>query len=244
MNYLAQDAPEVQFAAKEVCREMARPSSDGWRKLKILARFILERTAVVWQFAWQDEAELVLRAFSDSDWAGCRKTRRSTSGGVLMVGSHCLKTWSSTQAPIALSSAEAEYYAMVEATTRAIGLRAMLLEVGVTCSGPTELHSDSSAARGFASRKGVGKMRHLEVRHLWLQSQVSSQQVVLRRVAGEANPADLMTKYLGVREVSKHLKSMGIQWISRGRTTTAAEGGCQDNPMLQTFDPGVEQGVV
>jgi hypothetical protein len=241
MNYLAQDAPEVQFAAKEVCREMARPTRDGWRKLKILARFILERSAVVWQFVWQDEVE-VLRAFSDSDWAGCRKTRRSTSGGVLLLGSHCLKTWSSTQAPIALSSAEAEYYAMVEATTRAVGLRAMLSELGVVSCGPIELHSDSSAARGFASRKGVGRMRHLEVRHLWLQAEVSGQRVVLRRVAGEANPADLLTKYLGIRDVSKHLEFMNLHWISRNRITSAAEGGCRENPTFQTFDPSTDKG--
>ncbi len=102
----------------------------------------------------------------------------------MLVGSHCLRTWSSTQAPVALSSAEAEYYAMVDATTRAVGIRAMLLELGVLCRGPIELFSDSSAARGFTARKGLGKMRHLEVRHLWLQAEVSSHRVVLRRVAG------------------------------------------------------------
>ena len=152
-----------------------------------------------------------------------------------MLGGHCLKTWSSTQAPIALSSAEAEYYAMVEATTRATGVRTMLTELGVLCVGPTELHSDSSAARGFASRKGVGKMRHLGVRHLWLQSEVSGQRVLLRRVAGEANPADLMTKYLGVRDVLKHLERLNLRWISRNRITVPAEGGCRDSTPFQNF---------
>jgi hypothetical protein len=236
-NYLAQDAPDLQFAAKEVCRDMARPTLNSWKKLKVLARFVLSREAVRWHFGWQDEAEVVLAVFSDSDWAGCRKTRRSTSGGVLLVGSHCLRTWSSTQAPVALSSAEAEYYAMVDAATRAVGLRAMLLELGVVCHGPTELYSDSSAARGFAARKGLGKMRHLEVRHLWLQAEVSSHKVVLRRVAGEANPADLMTKYLGAKDVLKHLKALNLRWISRSLTTTAAEGGCQDVAAFQTFEP-------
>jgi hypothetical protein len=234
LNYLAQDAPEVQVAAKEVCRDMAKPNQDSWRKLKILARFILERESVVWSFEWQDEVDLVLRVFSDSDWAGCRRTRRSTSGGAIMLGGHCLKTWSSTQAPIALSSAEAEYYAMVEAATRALGLRSMLEEVGIGLSGAVELWSDSSAARGFASRKGVGKMRHLEVRHLWLQSEVSGQRVLLRRVAGEANPADLMTKYLGAKDILKHLKCLSIRWISRNRITVPAEGACQDQPSFQT----------
>ena len=114
---------------------------------------------------------------------------------------------------------------MVEAATRALGLRSMLEEVGIGLSGPVELWSDSSAARGLASRKGVGKMRHLEVRHLWLQAEVSGQRVLLRRVAGEANPADLLTKYLGIRDVLKHLGSMNLRWISRNRITSAAEVG-------------------
>jgi hypothetical protein len=226
-NYLAQDAPELQYAAKEVCRDMARPNFDSWKKLKILARFVLEREAVIWRFDWQYEVGSVLRVFSDSDWAGCRRTRRSTSGGVVSIGSHCLKTWSSTQAPIALSSAEAEYYAMAEAATRGVGLRSMLQELGIVVVGPLELHSDSSAARCFASRKGVGRMRHLEVRHLWLQAEVGSQKVQLKRIAGEANPADLLTKYLCLRDVLKHLKALNIQWISRTRVPNAAEGGCQ-----------------
>lgn len=239
MNYLAQDAPEIQYAAKEVCRDMAKPSHDSWRKLKILARFILERESVVWRFEWQDDVDLVLRVFSDSDWAGCRRTRRSTSGGAVMLGGHCLKTWSSTQAPIALSSAEAEYYAMVEAATRTLGLRSMLEEVGIGLSGAVELWSDSSAARSFASRKGVGRMRHLEVRHLWLQAEVSGQRVLLRRVAGEANPADLLTKYLGVKEVFRHLLTLNLHWISRNRITDPAEGGCRDEAPFQSLNSQV-----
>jgi hypothetical protein len=233
-NYLAQDAPELQFAAKEVCRDMARPSVGSWKKLKVLARFVLERVSVRWQFRWQEEVECVLRVFSDSDWAGCRRTRRSTSGGLIMVGAHCVKAWSSTQAPIALSSAEAEYYAMVEAATRGAGLRSMLGELGIAVLGCTELMSDSSAARCFAARRGVGRMRHLEVRHLWLQEEVSNHRVLLRRVAGEANPADLMTKYLNVRQVLKCLEFMGLRWISRNRITDPAEGGCRDKASFQS----------
>ncbi len=224
LNYLAQDSPDVQFAAKEVCRDMARPNQGSWRRLKALARFLLERETVIWKFAWQ-EGEPELALYSDSDWAGCRRTRRSTSGGVVMLGGHCVKAWSSTQAPIALSSAEAEYYAMVEASTRAMGLRTMLREVGVKTSGPIFLYSDSSAARSFASRRGLGRMRHMEVRHLWLQSAVAGQEVLVRRVSGEDNPADLLTKYLSVREVCRRLGQLSIQWIGRNRLTIAAEGG-------------------
>jgi hypothetical protein len=232
LNYIAQDSPEIMFAAKEVCREMAKPSTGSWNKLKMLSRFVLGREAVVWQYPWQcEEPELAL--YTDSDWAGCRRTRRSTSGGVVLLGRHCLKAWSSTQAPIALSSAEAEYYSMVEGSTRTVGLRSMLAELGMSVQGPIVLHSDSSAARSFASRRGLGRMRHLDVRHLWLQSEVSGQRIQLRRVAGEDNPADLLTKYLGIRDIVKHLECLSLQWVGRNLQEVAAEGGCRNPQALQ-----------
>ena len=59
-----------------------------------------------------------LEIYSDSDWGGHWGGRKSTSGGCVMFGGHCLKTLSSTQGAVALSSAEAEFYALVEAVLR------------------------------------------------------------------------------------------------------------------------------
>ena len=59
---------------------------------------------------FSDFSPIVIRAYVDSDWAGCRKIRKSTSGGVLMLGTTAVRGWSTNQAVIALSSWEAEYY--------------------------------------------------------------------------------------------------------------------------------------
>jgi len=64
--------------------------------------------------------------WSDTDFAGCRNERKSTSGGVIMFGGHCLKSWSLTQKVIALSSGEAEYYGLVKSGSQGIGIRALL----------------------------------------------------------------------------------------------------------------------
>ena len=111
----------------------------------------------------------------------------------------------------------------------------MLIELGIVVCGPLCLYTDSSAARFFAARRGVGRMRHLEVRHLWLQEEISSHRVQLRKVAGEANPADLMTKYLSIRQVLKCLEFLGLRWISRNRITDPAEGGCRDKASFQSL---------
>jgi hypothetical protein len=211
VNYLAQDCPDIQFPAKEVCREMSKPTPASWRKLKALARFLLRRGAVVLKFGWQPDG-LPILVFTDSDWAGCRRTRKSTSGGAIMIGGHCIRTWSTTQAPIALSSAEAEYYAMVEGAVKAKGLESMLKELGMFQDEPLTLLSDSSAARAFASRRGLGRMRHMETRMLWLQAEVQQQRIQLDKVLGKENPADLMTKYLSENEIREHLRRLSLFW--------------------------------
>ena len=112
-NYLAADFPNLQFATKEVCRDMAAPSGRAHERLKRLARYLVGVREVVWYYRWQtaDVRDLVVSV--DSDGAGCRRTRKSTSGGCIVLGGHALKSWSGTQATVAMSSAEAEYYALV-----------------------------------------------------------------------------------------------------------------------------------
>ena len=88
-----------------------------------------------------------------------------------MLGAHCLKTWCLNEAAIALSSAEAEYYAMVEGATRGLGMRTMMAELGVSCG--IFLVTDSSAAKSLGSRRGTGRIRHFETRWLWLQAEVA-----------------------------------------------------------------------
>ena len=113
LNYMSADMPDIQFACKEACREMSNPTEKSWEKLKKIGRYLVGRRRVVWRYPWTDEVGQ-WRVCTDSDWAGDLETRKSTSGGILMLGGHCIKTWSCTQDPLAMSSCEAEYYALAE----------------------------------------------------------------------------------------------------------------------------------
>ena len=210
MNFLAQDCPDLQFPAKEICRVMSCPTEQSWNKVKKLARYLVGRRALVFRYEWQHEGHPI-RLYTDSDWAGCRRTRKSTSGGIIMMGGHCIKSWSSTQGPLALSSAEAEYYSMVEGVLRARSLQTIGAEIGMPeIDKEIILETDSSAAKSFVSRRGLGKMRHMEARFLWLQGEVLKKKVRVLKVKGEDNPADLLTKYLPEAAISKCLKRMNV----------------------------------
>ena len=76
-----------------------------------------------------------------------------------MLGSHCIKTWSSSQGAVALSSAEAELYGMIEGVIKAKGLISLAKELGfLDLVNVIHLGTDSTAAKSFVSRQGFGKM--------------------------------------------------------------------------------------
>ena len=112
-NYLCQDRSDIQFAVKELCRTMAEPTQGNWAAVKRLGRYLVGRNRMVIRYGYQDEVS-EMAIWTDTDFAGCAKTRKSTSGGVAMFGNHMVKSWCSTQAIVALSSGEAEYYGIVK----------------------------------------------------------------------------------------------------------------------------------
>ena len=91
----------------------------------------------------------------------------------------------------------------------------MLRELGWPGSPVAELLTDSSAAKSFVSRKGLGKMRHIEIRDLWLQREVGQGHLVVSKVAGTENPADTMTKFLSWRAIRSRLArvNLSFDWV-------------------------------
>ena len=133
-----------------------------------------------------------------------------------MLGSHCIKTWSSSQGAVALSSAEAEFYGMIEGVIKAKGLISLAKELGfMDLVNVVHLGTDSTAAKSFVSRQGFGKMKHIEIRDMWLQKEVRDGKVEVRKVPGDKNPADLMTKILSTKDIQSRLDKMNLvaTWI-------------------------------
>ena len=195
-NYLSTDRLDAHFACKEICRWMATPSEHSWKAMKRLCRYLSGLPRLVYVYR-QQEVELV-DIYTDIDWAGCPKTRKSTSGGCLMLGRHTLKHWSSTQSGVSLSSGEAEFHGVVKGAGMGLGYQALLQDLGIHAE--LRVWTDSSAAIGIAGRQGLGKLRHLDTHTLWLQQAVRSKRLELKKVLGTANPADVLTKHSLTRE--------------------------------------------
>ena len=98
-----------------------------------------------------------LDVYSDADHAGCKRTRKSTSGTVVMHGHHMIRSSSTTQKVISLSSGESEFYALVKASAETVGILSILKEWGIDVS-HSQVWGDASAALGIVGRKGLGNV--------------------------------------------------------------------------------------
>ena len=120
--WLALIRPDISYATKELSRDLTAPTTESITKVKHLLRYIAGTKGYCQRLRPNVTLEssnctLDLDCYVDSDWAGCRSTRKSTSGNC------CFKFWtqlvsfgSRTQGTIALSSGEAELYAIGQGT--------------------------------------------------------------------------------------------------------------------------------
>ena len=204
-----QDRLDVSFAVKELSRQQSCPIESDGESLKRLGRYLIGAPRLVQLFRVQGESQLV--TYVDTNFAGCLRTRKSTSGGMIMHGGNVVKHWSSAQSVIALSSGEAEYYGLVKGGSNVMGIKAMCSDLGVMLKGSLVLATDASAAKAIAQRRGLGKVRHIEVNQLWLQEHVSNGIFEVINVTGSDNPADLLTKHLCSDDMAKHLSKSGFE---------------------------------
>ena len=138
-----------------------------------------------------------------------------------MIGQNLVKSWSKTQTLIATSSAESELYAAVKVTSESLGVMSLLQDLGYypRCT----VHADASAALGIIARRGLGKVRHLDVSHLWIQEIVAKKEVKYEKVAGSKNPADLFTKgTLTQQVIESHTQALSNDFVE-GRAAVAAK---------------------
>ncbi len=127
----------------------------------------------------------------------------------MVLGRHLIKSWSTAQSTIALSSGEAEFYALVEGASRSLGVQALMEDMGMVAK--VVLKSDSSAGKAISLRKGTGKLRHVQVKYLWIQQETYEKRIEIQKVKGTENPADVCTKYLKGEDMYKVLKKFGVR---------------------------------
>ena len=151
--------------------------------------------------------KLVVR--TDGNWTGQdNEDQKCFSCVVVRFGEHVIDVVCSKQDVVSLSAPESEFYAMSSGGIHGIDTKNIFSDLQIDVS--VRLETDSTSACGFCRHRGVGRLRHLQKKELWLQDQVAAKNIEMGRVPSEDNEADLSTKYLERDRIKKCETKMGM----------------------------------
>ena len=131
----------------------------------------------------------------------------------MVRGSHCLHHWSRTQTTVALSSGEAELNSALKGGTELIGAQTLMAELNI--SAHPELLGDSSACFGTLHREGTGRVKHLEIKQLWLQAKIKEGALTFTKIPREVNAADSLAKSWVNADGVRHFSSIGFHALAQ-----------------------------
>ena len=210
LAYLSQDRPDLLVLGKELAKGLKKPTQAHFQMLKRGVRYLRSHPRLVHLFSNQDKFTQ-LEVWVDADHAGCIRSRKSTTGTVLRLGKNTIRNTCKSQAVIALSSGEAEYYGLVSGLCQGLGEQSTLKDWGISI--PMIGFMDATTGLAIGSRHGLGRVKHIDTVFLWAQEVVTSGRAKLYKKSTVDMLADLFTKPLEAQRMSMLLSRMGYNFV-------------------------------
>ena len=85
LNYISPDRPDNGYAVKESARNISKPRTSDFQKVRKMGWYLVGKLCLIQRIPWQEIPDRIV-AFTDSDWAGCARWAKSTSGGRFFFG--------------------------------------------------------------------------------------------------------------------------------------------------------------
>ena len=187
--------PDIAYAVSSVAKFCNQPTELHLTAAKSVLRYLKQTRDLSLTYV-KNTPEAII-GYSDADWAGDVKDRRSTSGNVFLLGGAAITWASKKQSSVALSTVEAEYMSLSVATHEAIWLRQLQEELGMKDAGPTLIYEDNQGAISMAKNPVFHKRtKHIQIRYHFVREAVEDEVITLEYCRTSEMLADSFTKPL------------------------------------------------
>ncbi|KAL5742036.1 hypothetical protein ACOSP7_028768 [Xanthoceras sorbifolium] len=200
--------PDIAQAVGAVSRYMNNPGKIHWEAVKWILRYLRVTTNKTLCFKGGDTT---LTGYVDADLAGNVDIRKSTTGYVYTLGGTAVSWVSQLQKIVALSTTEAEYVAVTEASKEMVWLQSFLEELGKKQE-DNVLYCDSQSAIHLAKNPSFhSRTKHIQLRYHFIRSLLKDGILKLEKISGAQNPADMLTKTVTTDKLKLCSASVGLQ---------------------------------
>ena len=159
---------------------------------------------------YRSTSEKIL-GYSDVDWANDSDDRHSTTGNVFTMSGGAVSWVSQKQATVALSTAEAEYFALGSATQEAIWLHQLLTDLRIDTKESIEILEDNQSAIAMTKNSiGHRRTKHIDIKHHFIRKAVQAKTIVLSYCPTADMLADIFTKQLPWMQFERLRSRLGL----------------------------------
>ena len=204
INYIANSTrPELSVAVSKLSQFSNNPAYIHWNQLLHILKYLKFSTNEGIYLQHKNNDQLI--AYSDSDWAGDKSTRKSTTGYTILMGKSLLCWKSQLQQTVAHSTLEAEFKAMAQMISTLIWCKGLLEELKmIKKNEETNLYCDNNGTIKVLNNKNFkGRCRHNEIHFSIVREQIEEYFLKLHYVETENNVADMFTKQLNKIKLCK-----------------------------------------
>ena len=200
--------PDIAHTVSSLSQFNENPSHIHWVAAKRVLRYL--KGTANYSLVYRRPIGL-MEGYVDADWAGCPKDRRSYTGYVYKLGGAAISWKSQKQKTVALSSTEAEYMALSEATKEAIFLKRFMKELGFDHLYDGTIFCDNLGAK-LLSKNSIShsRLKHIDIRHHFVRNAVREGEISVVHVPTEKMTADILTKSLNVTKHTQCTSELGL----------------------------------
>ncbi|CAA7031737.1 unnamed protein product [Microthlaspi erraticum] len=193
LQYLTITRPDIQFAVNFVCQRMHQPTVSDFKLLKGVLRYL--KGTINFGIHIKKHQDMSLTAYCDSDYGGCKETRRSTTGFCTMMGSNLL-SWSAKRQQT-VSKSSTEYRALTSAAQEITWLSALLRDLGIVQTKSTLLRCDNLSAIYLNANPALhSRSKHFDTDWHYIREQVALGLIETKHIPARDQLADIFTKPL------------------------------------------------
>lgn len=204
--------PDMSCAVRELATHMDGADMEHWKALHRALAYAANTKYSGLHLEPKKEFEHRIYAFSDSNYASNKDTRRSVTGYAIYYNGALVSWKSKSQDTVTMSSTEAEYIAAATCAMEMVFVKQIIESIQFEVKLPMVLYVDNTSAIALARNFSTsGRTKHIEVRHHFIRELNEKGDLKMEFVSTDDNTSDIMTKGNTLNKYDTHSVGLGVK---------------------------------